>query len=116
MAIVVAIIGTPSPLTALAAFQHAWTFGAVCLFVAGLGCLLVGRVDVEKAPALSEAARAVHVGHRAIRGPARLGPTPRTPRAIAVERHEIRPCAAAESAADFLARVPIFSGRRSGAS
>jgi NTE family protein len=56
VAIVVAIIGTPTPATAYAAFQDAWAFGAVCLFVAGLGCLLVGPVNADKAPALSGAA------------------------------------------------------------
>jgi len=44
VAVVVAIIGTPTPATAYGAFRHAWTFGAVCLFAAGLGGLLVGRV------------------------------------------------------------------------
>ena len=58
VALVVAIIGTPSPLHALAAFDDAWTFGAACMFVAGIGCLLVGRV-VTEAPALGEAARLV---------------------------------------------------------
>ena len=51
VAVVIAIIGTPTPATAYAAFQHAWTFGAVCLFVAGLGCLLVGHVKPGQSPA-----------------------------------------------------------------
>ena len=51
VAIVVAIIGTPTPATALALFRDAWMFGAVCLFAAGLGCLLVGRVTAGQAPA-----------------------------------------------------------------
>ena len=83
VALIVAIIGTPSPLTALAAFQHAWTFGAVCLFVSGIGCLLVGRVNVETAPGLSEAARAAVSVHEDQR-PARPVP-PRMPRAITVD-------------------------------
>ena len=107
VALIVAIIGTPSPLTALAAFQHAWTFGAVCLFVSGIGCLLVGRVNVETAPGLSEAARAAVSVHEDQR-PARPVP-PRTPRAITVDITDPA-VSRAESAADFLARVPIFSG------
>ena len=51
VAIVVAVIGTPTPATAYAAFQHAWIFGAVCLFAAGLGCVLVGHVTAGQAPA-----------------------------------------------------------------
>ena len=52
VAVVVAIIGTPGgPATAYAVFHDAWTFGAVCLFVAGLGCLLVGHVKLGEVPA-----------------------------------------------------------------
>ena len=51
VAVVVAIIGTPTPATAYAVFHDAWTFGAVCLFVAGLGCLLVGHVKLGEVPA-----------------------------------------------------------------
>ena len=49
VAIVVAIIGTPTAATADAVFHYAWTFGAVCLFVAGLGCLLVGPAKAGEA-------------------------------------------------------------------
>ena len=56
VAIVVAVIGTPTPATAHAAFQHAWIFGAVCLFAAGLGCVLVGRVTAGQAPVPADAA------------------------------------------------------------
>ncbi|MFL5859518.1 MAG: MDR family MFS transporter, partial [Solirubrobacteraceae bacterium] len=107
VALIVAIIGTPTPLTALAAFQHAWTFGAVCLLVSGLGCVLVGKVDSEKAPGLSEAARVVLSadGDR----PAVRPVPPRAPRAITVNAAQAR-ATRPESPADFLARVPIFSG------
>jgi MFS family permease len=57
VAVVVAIIGTPAPATANAVFHDAWTFGAICLFVAGLGCLLVGHVKVGEVPAPGEDAR-----------------------------------------------------------
>jgi MFS family permease len=58
VAIVIAIIGTPTPTPAIAytAFRHAWAFGAVCLFVAGLDCLLVGRVQAGRAPGPGDAA------------------------------------------------------------
>jgi NTE family protein len=59
VAVVAAIIETATPATAYAAFQHAWTFGAACLFAAGLGCLLVGRVEAGQVPSLGDAARAV---------------------------------------------------------
>jgi NTE family protein len=107
VALIVAIIGTPTPLTALAAFQHAWTFGATCLLVSGLGCVLVGKVDSEKAPGLSEAARVV-LSARRDRLAVRPVP-PRAPRAITVEGTQSK-ATRPESPTDFLARVPIFSG------
>ncbi|CAA9478321.1 MAG: GTP-binding and nucleic acid-binding protein YchF, partial [uncultured Solirubrobacteraceae bacterium] len=45
VAVVVAIIGTPAPAQAPAAFDDAWIFAAACLAGAGLGCLFVGRVQ-----------------------------------------------------------------------
>jgi NTE family protein len=106
VAIVVAIIGIPTPATAHTAFQHAWMFGAVCLFVAGLGGLLVGRVKVDHAPALGDTARTL---------PAKTEPPktvyparPRPRRMIAPDIGE--PTALrGELAAGFLARTPLFS-------
>ena len=106
VAIVIAVIGTPTPATAYSAFQHAWIFGAVCLFVAGLGCILVGHVTAGQAPAPAGAAPAV---------PAEAGPhrtvclaRPRPRRMIALDT--AGPTAPrAESVAEFLARTPLFS-------
>jgi NTE family protein len=106
VALVVAIIGTPSPLTAAAAFDHAWTFAAVCLFVAGAGCLLVGRVAVERAPSLGDAARKVLAPDRSPAAPA--ASNPRSRRAVVVT--ETGPESRLESPSDFLSRVPIFAG------
>jgi NTE family protein len=106
VALVIAIIGNPSPLDALNAFDDAWRFAAVCLGVAGIGCLLVGAINVEAVPSLGEAARAV------MRLPARLvdaTPAPRAHRALATAGART-PTSASESADEFLARVSIFSG------
>ena len=106
VALVVAIIGTPSPLQALGAFDHAWTFGAVCLIIAGLGCLLVGRLAGGEAPSLGEAARMVLQTSPADAPP----PAPsRARRAISVDAAAPFP-PRPESAADFLAHVPLFAG------
>jgi NTE family protein len=107
VALVVAIIGTPSPRGALAAFENAWTFGAACLFLAGVGCLLVGRLQAESSPSLSDAARMVL---RDSPGDAPVGPPrPRARRAMTLDA--IEPATPrAESAADFLAHVPLFAG------
>jgi NTE family protein len=106
VAVVIAIIGTPTPRTAHAAFDHAWSFGAACLIAAGLGCLFVGRVAVERAPALGEAARLLLRKQAPEIVPA--APAPRARRAIA-----LNPAAAgsphAWSLADFLGQVPLFA-------
>ena len=73
VALVVAILGTPSPLRVLDAFDSAWTFAACCLFAAGLGCVLVGRLQTDRSPALADAARAV------LRAPAVEQPAPPAP-------------------------------------
>jgi NTE family protein len=112
VAVVVAIIGTPTPATAYTVFQHAWMFGAICLFVAGLGCLLVGHVKAGEVPvsgdgARGDAARPV-LAQTEPRGALR-SPGPRPRRVIALDM--AKPAAAhAESAAEFLARTPLFSG------
>src|SRR6516165_5661673 len=106
VAFVVAIIGTPTPATAHAAFQHAWTFGAFCLFVAGLGCLLVGRVDAAQAPPLTDAARVVLAETEPLEPVKPPRPRPRRMIAPDIAGPTVP---RAESAADFLAQTPLFS-------
>jgi NTE family protein len=112
VAVVVAIIGTSTSATSYAAFQHAWTFGAVCLSVAGLGCLLVGHVKTAEARASGDAERGD--APRAVlaeTGPqgALRAPRPRPRRVIALDTGDAA-APGAESAAEFLARTPLFSG------
>jgi NTE family protein len=105
VALVVAIIGTPSPLGAADAFRHAWTFGSACLFASGIGCLLVGRLSSDRTPSLADAAR------QALRWPAPeapQAPAPRARRAITAAPNP--PSARPETPADFLASVPLFAG------
>jgi len=106
VAVVVAIIGTPTPATAFPAFQHAWTFGAICLFVAGLGCLLVGRVDTSQAPPLADAARVVLAETEPLEP---VKPPHRRPRRMIAPDIAEPGAPRAESAADFLAQTPLFS-------
>ena len=107
VAFVIAIIGTPSPLEVMDAFDNAWAFGAGCLFLAGLGGLLVQRLpsaaetDPQRAAPLVQGAGAARElpdrVRRAIEVAAQEGPQPR-----------------AESVADFLSRVPMFAGLQRG--
>ncbi len=110
VALVVAILGNPSsPTQAFDAFQHAWTFGAACLFTAGIGCLLVGRVGTERSPALGDAARLVLHDPTLSQAVGAPQPRPRARRAINAGV-ATPPAQRAESLADFLAYVPIFHG------
>jgi NTE family protein len=116
IAIAVAIIGTPTPATAYAVFHRAWTFGAVCLFTAGLGCLLVGRVKTAEAPASASAPGDAGRGDtaRAVLAEPEYQRASRTPRPR--PRPVMAPEAGglagqgAESAPEFLARTRLFSG------
>jgi EmrB/QacA subfamily drug resistance transporter len=111
VAVVAAIIGTATPAGAYAAFQESWTFGAACLFAAGLGCLLAGRVKAGQAPATGDAtrgdaARTVPVDVEAHKTAHPARPRPRR----VVRLDSVEPSAPhAESVADFLARTPLFS-------
>ena len=107
VALVVAILGSPTPGQAAAAFDHAWSFGAGCLFLAGLGCLLIGRVAPERAPGLAAATAAV-LGRDAAPASAPT-PSPRARRAITLTGPAAAP-ARTESIADFMGRVPLFAG------
>ena len=108
VAIVVAIIGMPSPLEAADAFDNAWTFCALALFVAGAGSLLVGRVgvedDVTRTPSLTRAALKV------LSVPERR-PEPPVDAPVLRDPSGDRPLhlATPESTEDFLARVPLFA-------
>jgi NTE family protein len=112
VAAVIAILGTPNPLDPSAvesAFDNAWTFSAVCLLLAGIGCLGVGRLrtedDVRKSPSLGSAARLILRRDSSAREAAPIAPAPIRRRFVPEKPPEPRP----ESAADFLARAPIFA-------
>jgi NTE family protein len=107
VALVVAIIGNPTPLTALHAFHDAWTFGACALVVAGLGSFAIGRVsgvlpavivtDDEREQARNQQlAEAEDAGAPLVR-------------AASSATQPSEPEGPPESTADFLAQVSIFS-------
>lgn len=110
VAIVVAIIGTPAPADAAAAFDDAWTFAALSFLLVALGCLLLQRRGAlaggSETPSLASAARLV-LRDRGAQERSGLAP---------VELHPHRPVAPpeqparAESTGDFLAQVPMFGG------
>jgi NTE family protein len=111
VAIVIAIIGLPSPAEAPAAFDDAWYFAAACLVAAGLGSLLIGRVghedDVSRTPSLSSAARAVLPLGRPEPVVAQAARPPAAPPPKRVRVSESRE---PETTEQFLARVPLLAG------
>ena len=108
VALVVAIIGMPSPLEAAQAFDDAWTFCAIALIATGIGSLLVGRVggedDVSRTPSLSRATLKVLTIPERKPEPPVYAPRLRTPNGNPAPH--LLP---AESPADFLGRVPLFA-------
>jgi NTE family protein len=96
----VILIGTPVGNQVPAAFDRAWTFSAVLFACVAAGSLAVGR----RRPAAEPTDEALSTGAAAPR------PLPRRPRP-APDAVRPAPYAAGEqSAADFLAEVPIFAG------
>ena len=107
VAIVVAIIGMPSVFEAAAAFDHAWTFCAVALGSAGIGCLLVGRLGPREERALPSFGRATH---KVLTVPQRhTQPRVYSPVLRPEQGEATTLTSPAESTADFLARVPLFA-------
>ncbi len=109
VAIVVAIIGTPTLATVGDVFDRAWTFSAICLATAGIGCLGVRRLTPAQsveAPALGSAARLV-LGERPAASAVGLSETASPPRAVGELAVSLpkRP----ESTAEFLARAALFA-------
>ncbi len=110
VAAVVAIIGMPGPAEAAEVFDSAWTFAAVCLALAGVACLAVGRLrdgedDVAQSPSLGDSARLLIAGREDGAPAEPPAPSPARPPARAPAPREPRP----ESDADFLAKAPIFA-------
>ncbi|HEY1591134.1 MAG TPA: DHA2 family efflux MFS transporter permease subunit [Solirubrobacteraceae bacterium] len=107
VALVVTLIGTPSPLTVLAGFQHAWTFGAVCFFAAAIGSLFIGRVNEDRAPSLNNATRYI------LRHPTTDEPAPERPhsrRKLVLDQATAATPPGGQSTSEFLAVVPLFAG------
>jgi EmrB/QacA subfamily drug resistance transporter len=109
IAVVVAILGSPAPQEAAEAFDDAWTFSALAFVVVGIGCVLIGRRGAlgggAETPSLAHAARSV-MEDRGAPERAPLAPLESHPRARADQQ---APEAHAETAADFLAQVPMFA-------
>ena len=113
VAAVIALIGNPDPTDPAgveAAFDHAWTFSAVCLWLAGLGCLAVSaardRAELARSPSLGDSVKALLADNEP--------PVPfRPPAPIATSLlPELEPPdhSRPETVADFLGAATMFAG------
>jgi NTE family protein len=111
VAVLIAIIGTPTPLQALHAFEHGWLFAGGCFLVGSVGCLAL----VVKRDANGTSARAAaDLGAPGQpRGSAEDGPLAE-PSAVDLlpslsqsegERAQVTP----QTVAQFLLHVPVFA-------
>jgi NTE family protein len=105
VAAVIAILGRPHLADVHRLFQHAWEFGAACMFTAGLGCSLVGRLDLAQTPSLGTAAR-LALG-RVPTPLAAPSERPRARRAVGAVAHDHDP-ARPQSPAEFLGQAPLL--------
>lgn len=92
VALLVAILGTPAPQDALAAFDRGWTFAAVCFGLAAVGGLTLGRL-----PATTDA-----VAEDVVRLPA---PEPQRAGVPAPADEEDEPA----TGSDLLGDIPLFA-------
>jgi EmrB/QacA subfamily drug resistance transporter len=100
VALLVAIVGTPSPAEVADAFDRGWTFAAVCFAATALGALAIGRVAPGTAALVEEPARPRPI----LRAP--------SPSSAAGNGGARRPAAPRpkRTPAAFLRNVPMFSG------
>ena len=109
VAVLIAILGNPSPQQALHAFEHGWLFAGACFLVGSIVCLalVVRRTGAAGAIAGNErsAQRAVTKPHGSRRW-SRLTPSCRASR----NRRASAPRCAPQTVAEFLRIVPVFAG------
>ena len=101
VALLVAIVGTPTPAEVADAFDRGWIFAAGCFVLTGIGALAIGRIT---APAEENGAT-----EEPTRRPAPLQPP--SPRPLA-DADAPRPAAPRprRTPAEFLRQVPMFAG------
>jgi EmrB/QacA subfamily drug resistance transporter len=105
VAVLIAIVGTPSPLGALHAFEHGWLFAGGCFLAGSLACvaLVVKPAERDTAGARTAGARA-HSDARTLDGA-----LPRDELGSLAASNGERAATSAQSVADFLCNVPVFA-------
>jgi NTE family protein len=104
VAVLIAILGTPSPLDPLPPFQHAWLFAAGCFLAGAVSCL--GLVVREQQPA---GAGGAAVAERAS-APQAAAELHAAPLPTLADSEGDRAIVDPQTPADFLRNVEVFSG------
>lgn len=107
VAILVALIGQPSPAATEGAFHRAWLFAAICFALVAVGSVALGRVaPVAPVEEIAEGLESVRRrGHAADRSRSRPRPRPRPEVVLPL----LDAGAAPKTAAELLAEVPMFA-------
>jgi EmrB/QacA subfamily drug resistance transporter len=111
VAVLIAIIGTPTPLQALHAFEHGWLFAGGCFLAGSVACLALvvkGTEDTTAAVGTSRPGRQSQLDAVAdgalIAGPSAVEPLPSLAESEG-ERAQVTP----QTIAEFLLHVPVFA-------
>jgi predicted acylesterase/phospholipase RssA len=105
VAILVALVGQPSPAGIETAFDRAWVFSAICFLIVGIGSFTLGKV-APVAP-VEAVAEAWHEVRRHAPEPVAESAPRRPRRAAAAAAYD--GAGAPKSVSELLAEVPIFS-------
>jgi EmrB/QacA subfamily drug resistance transporter len=107
VAILIAIIGTPTPLQALHAFQHGWLFAGGCFLAGSLACLALVVAPTGADASENESSRVAVPPRDDVLGD-RQADVPQLPSLAESEGEQ--PAVAPQTVAEFLRNVPVFSG------
>ena len=113
VAVLIAILGNPSPQEALHAFEHGWLFAGVCFFVGAFICLGLVVRRTEPAIAVNGAlptAAAAAAAARRVSAAEPLGTRLPSLAESEGQRAEVRP----QTLGEFLRNVPVFAGLSEG--
>ncbi len=110
VAVLIAIIGTPTPLQALHAFEHGWLFAGGCFLAGSIACLALMVKGAEDGAAAGETrgrSGQGRIGERADDVPFAVSAVELLPSLTESdgERAEIAP----QTTAEFLLHVPVFA-------
>jgi EmrB/QacA subfamily drug resistance transporter len=104
VAVLIAIIGTPTPRQALHAFEHGWLFAGGCFLAGALACL---TLVLDRASPIADQARQVRGQSGDALAEGELLDNPNLPRLAESDGEQA--VVAPQSVAEFLRNVPVFA-------